>query len=90
VSAGKALQVMIDNNLSFEVALYPYELVTYGEKQVRSCKTGCSIGLSQKYLEELTESKTLSFNPGILLVFSRAKRMLQELYPTNGLHGWSL
>ncbi|MBW2072991.1 MAG: urocanate hydratase, partial [Deltaproteobacteria bacterium] len=29
--AGKALQLMIDNNLDFEVALYPYELVTYGE-----------------------------------------------------------
>jgi urocanate hydratase len=28
---GKALQLMIDNNLDFEVALYPYELVTYGE-----------------------------------------------------------
>lgn len=29
--AGKAFQLMIDNNLDFEVALYPYELVTYGE-----------------------------------------------------------
>ena len=29
--AGKAFPVMIDNNLDFEVALYPYELVTYGE-----------------------------------------------------------
>ena len=28
---GKAFQVMIDNNLDHEVALYPYELVTYGE-----------------------------------------------------------
>ena len=28
---GKAFQVMIDNNLDFDVALYPYELVTYGE-----------------------------------------------------------
>ncbi|MCK5878288.1 MAG: urocanate hydratase, partial [Holophagae bacterium] len=28
---GKAFQVMIDNNLDFETALYPYELVTYGE-----------------------------------------------------------
>jgi len=28
---GKAIQVMIDNNLDFNVALYPYELVTYGE-----------------------------------------------------------
>ncbi|MCL2426466.1 MAG: urocanate hydratase, partial [Oscillospiraceae bacterium] len=28
---GKAFQVMIDNNLDFDTALYPYELVTYGE-----------------------------------------------------------
>lgn len=28
---GKAFQVQIDNNLDFDVALYPYELVTYGE-----------------------------------------------------------
>ena len=28
--AGKAVQVMIDNNLDVDVALYPYELVTYG------------------------------------------------------------
>ena len=28
---GKAFQVMIDNNLDFAIALYPYELVTYGE-----------------------------------------------------------
>ena len=27
----RAMQVMIDNNLDFDVALYPYELVTYGE-----------------------------------------------------------
>ena len=26
----RALQLMIDNNLDFGVALYPYELVTYG------------------------------------------------------------
>ena len=28
---GRAIQVMIDNNLDFDIALYPYELVTYGE-----------------------------------------------------------
>jgi len=28
---GKAFQVMIDNNLDVDIALYPYELVTYGE-----------------------------------------------------------
>ena len=30
-TATKAIQVMMDNNLDFEIALYPYELVTYGE-----------------------------------------------------------
>ena len=30
---GKAFQVMIDNNLDFDVALYPYELVTYGDRK---------------------------------------------------------
>ena len=28
---GKAIQVMIDNNLDVEIALYPFELITYGE-----------------------------------------------------------
>ena len=27
---GKAFQVMIDNNLDYEIAFYQYELVTYG------------------------------------------------------------
>ena len=27
----RGIQLMIDNNLDFDVALYPYELVTYGE-----------------------------------------------------------
>ncbi len=31
ITEAKAMQVMIDNNLDFDVALYPYELVTYGE-----------------------------------------------------------
>ncbi len=26
----RAIQLMIDNNLDFDIALYPYELVTYG------------------------------------------------------------
>ena len=41
-TAAKAMQVMIDNNLSFEIALYPYELVILTEKQVLSVLTGCN------------------------------------------------
>ncbi|MEX3610937.1 urocanate hydratase [Rothia sp. LK2588] len=55
---GKALQVQIDNNLDFEVALYPYELVTYGETG-SVCQNWLQYRLIMKYLEELTEDTTL-------------------------------
>lgn len=61
--AGRALQVMIDNNLSFEVALYPYELVTYGETG-QVCQNWLQYRLIKKYLEELTEDQTLVVQSG--------------------------
>ncbi|WP_422447336.1 urocanate hydratase [Thermoanaerobacterium sp. DL9XJH110] len=61
--AGKALQVMIDNNLDFEVALYPYELVTYGETG-SVCQNWLQYRLIKKYLEALTEEQTLVVESG--------------------------
>ena len=61
--AGKAFQVMIDNNLSFECALYPYELVTYGETG-SVCQNWLQYRLIKKYLEELTENQTLVVESG--------------------------
>lgn len=61
--AGKAFQVMIDNNLDFEVALYPYELVTYGETG-SVCQNWLQYRLIMKYLEELTEYQTLVVESG--------------------------
>ncbi|MDR7857305.1 urocanate hydratase [Tissierella sp.] len=55
---GKAFQVMIDNNLDFDVALYPYELVTYGETG-QVCQNWMQYRLIKKYLEELTDEQTL-------------------------------
>lgn len=55
---GKAFQVMIDNNLDFDVALYPYELVTYGETG-QVCQNWMQYRLIKKYLEILTEEQTL-------------------------------
>lgn len=55
---GKAFQVMIDNNLDFEVALYPYELVTYGETG-QVCQNWMQYWLIKAYLEELTREQTL-------------------------------
>ena len=60
--AGKALQLMIDNNLDFEIALYPYELVTYGETG-RFARTGCT-RLIKLYLQNITEDQTLVLHSG--------------------------
>lgn len=54
----KAMQVMIDNNLDFEIALYPYELVTYGETG-QVCQNWMQYRLIKKYLENLTQDQTL-------------------------------
>jgi len=55
---GRAFQVMIDNNLDFDVALYPYELVTYGETG-QVCQNWMQYRLIKRYLEELTREQTL-------------------------------
>ena len=55
---GRAFQVMMDNNLDFEIALYPYELVTYGETG-SVCQNWLQYRLIKKYLEQLTENQTL-------------------------------
>lgn len=60
---GKAFQVMIDNNLAFDVALYPYELVTYGETG-QVCQNWLQYRLIKKYLEELTDQQTLVVESG--------------------------
>ena len=60
---GKAFQVMIDNNLCFDIALYPYELVTYGETG-QVCQNWMQYRLIMQYLEELTQDQTLVIESG--------------------------
>jgi urocanate hydratase len=60
---GQAFQVMIDNNLDFEVALYPYELVTYGETG-QVCQNWMQYRLMKRYLEVLTREQTLVMASG--------------------------
>jgi urocanate hydratase len=60
---GKAFQVMIDNNLCFDIALYPYELVTYGETG-QVCQNWLQYRLIKKYLEELESDQTLVIESG--------------------------
>lgn len=83
-TAGKAFQVMIDNNLDFDVALYPYELVTYGETG-QVCQNWMQYQLIKRYLEELTEDQTLVVESGHPLGLFRSKPDAPRVINTNGL-----
>lgn len=82
--AGKALQVMMDNNLDFETALYPYELVTYGETG-QVCQNWLQYQLIKKYLEELTEDTTLVMESGHPLGLFASHPGAPRVIITNGL-----
>lgn len=82
--AGKAFQVMMDNNLDFEVALYPYELVTYGETG-SVCQNWLQYRLIQKYLRELTEEQTLVVESGHPLGLFPSKPDAPRVVITNAL-----
>lgn len=81
---GKAFQVMIDNNLDFEVALYPYELVTYGETG-SVCQNWMQYRLIKKYLEELDENMTLVLYSGHPVGLFHSKPDAPRVIITNGL-----
>jgi urocanate hydratase len=82
--AGKAFQLMIDNNLDFEVALYPYELVTYGETG-SVCQNWMQYRLIKKYLEHLTERQTLVMQSGHPLGLFASGPEDPRVIITNGL-----
>jgi urocanate hydratase len=83
-TAGKALQLMIDNNLDYEVALYPYELVTYGETG-SVCQNWLQYRLIKKYLEVLTEEQTLVVMSGHPLGLFPSSPQAPRAIVTNGL-----
>ncbi len=81
---GKAFQVMIDNNLSFDVALYPYELVTYGETG-QVCQNWMQYRLIKMYLEELTQDTTLVVESGHPLGLFRSRPDAPRVIITNAM-----
>ncbi len=81
---GRAFQVMIDNNLDFDVALYPYELVTYGETG-KVCQNWMQYRLIKKYLEEMTDRQTLVVESGHPLGLFRSKPDAPRVIITNAL-----
>lgn len=81
---GKAFQVMIDNNLDFEVALYPYELVTYGETG-QVCQNWMQYLLIKKYLQVMTQDQTLVLESGHPLGLFRSHPSAPRVIITNAL-----
>ena len=81
---GKAFQVMIDNNLCFDIALYPYELVTYGETG-QVCQNWMQYRLIKQYLEVLTQDQTLVIESGHPLGLFRSKPDAPRVIITNAM-----
>lgn len=81
---GKAIQVMMDNNLDFAVALYPYELVTYGETG-QVAQNWMQYRLIKYYLEQLTDEQTLVLMSGHPLGLFKSHKLAPRLIITNGL-----
>ena len=81
---GKAFQVMIDNNLDFEIALYPYELVTYGETG-QPCQNWLQYRLIKMYLEQLMDEQTLVVESGHPLGLFPSKKEAPRVIITNAM-----
>lgn len=81
---GKAFQVMIDNNLSFDIALYPYELVTYGETG-QVFQNWMQYCLVKKYLEELTNEQTLVIESGHPVGLFKSRKEAPRVIITNAI-----
>ncbi|MDR3321459.1 MAG: urocanate hydratase [Synergistaceae bacterium] len=81
---GRAFQVMIDNNLDFDVALYPYELVTYGETG-QVCQNWMQYLLIKNYLRVMTRDQTLVLESGHPLGLFSSHPSAPRVILTNGL-----
>jgi urocanate hydratase len=84
ITEARAMQVMIDNNLDFEVALYPYELVTYGESG-QVCQNWMQYLLIKRYLETMDDTQTLVVSSGHPLGLFPSRPEAPRAIITNGL-----
>jgi len=81
---GRAVQLMIDNNLDFDIALFPYELVTYGSTG-QVCQNWMQYRLIKEYLENITEDQTLVVFSGHPLGLFPSRPESPRVIMTNGL-----
>lgn len=80
----RGLQLMMDNNVDFAVALYPYELVTYGETG-QICQNWMQFILIKKYLENMRDDQTLVVSSGHPMGLFPTSPTAPRVISTNGL-----
>lgn len=81
---GKAFQVMIDNNLDNDIALYPYELVTYGETG-SVFQNWMQYHVVKNYLQVMNDEQTLVIMSGHPLGLFKSSKTSPRVIITNGL-----
>lgn len=81
---GKAFQLMIDNNLDPDVALYPYELVTYGESG-QVFQNWMQYQLVKAHLKHLNHDETLVIASGHPTGVFKTTPHAPRVMITNGL-----
>lgn len=84
ITEARAIQLMIDNNVSFDICLYPYELVTYGSTG-QVCQNWMQFILIKKYLKIMTEEQTLVVSSGHPVGLFNTYRNAPRVISTNGL-----
>ncbi len=80
----KAFQVMIDNNLDNNIALYPYELITYGETG-SVFQNWMQYHIIKKYLQEMNDEQTLVIMSGHPLGLFKSSKQSPRVIITNGI-----
>lgn len=81
---GRAVKLMIDNNLDFDIALFPYELVTYGSTG-QVCQNWMQYRLISQYLRDLRNDQTLVVASGHPLGLFPSRPEAPRVIMTNGL-----
>jgi urocanate hydratase len=84
IPEAKGLQVMIENNLDFDICLYPYELVTYGETG-QVFQNWMQYQLVMKYLQIMQEDQTLVVSSGHPVGLFPSHRNAPRVISTNGM-----
>ena len=81
---GKAIQYMINNNLDPDIALFPYELVTYGSTG-QVCQNWMQYQMITQYLKDMGPDQTLVVASGHPLGLFPSSIEAPRVIMTNGL-----